>query len=516
MATELAADYWEHKISISVPGDVTLGQISAPTTVKDTEEATWKAVLNPIGAEPLSELARKAKNGRVAIAFDDPFRPEKPRQAIIKVILEVLNSAGVKDENITLLCAGGMHPKRTPAQLRGYLGSEIFDRFHSKDTASRLLNHDCCDPNGVIYMGISEMGDYVEHNRLLHDSDLFIYQGENDVKEVIDAKFNIFDQMSYGFEIFGDYDKNKDIIIDPLIYSTFIGGSNSDWGYDITVDNNGNAYITGMTGSSNFPTTLGAYDVTFNGFVDIFVLKLNQTGQSLLYSTFIGGTLVDHSFSITIDDYCNAYVTGYTNSSNFPITPGAFNSTNDGSYDVFVLKLNQTGTALIYSTYIGANVEDEDGKGITVDASGNAYVTGWTYSATFPTTTGAFDTTFNGTRDGFVLKLNQTGASLIYSTFIGGSSDLDWGSSIAVDIVGNIYVTGSTDSSDFPTTPDVYDRTFNGGNNDVFVLKLNQTGSSLVYSTFIGGSGDDYGDGLAIDNDDNAYLTGGTDSTTVW
>lgn len=177
MTTELSVDYWEHKISISIPGDVTLGQIAVPSAIKDTEKAASEAVLSPVGAEPLPELARKAKNGRVVIAFDDPFRPEVPRRSIIKVLLEELTKAGVKDENIILLCAGGMHPKRTPVQLRKYLGNEIFDRFHSNGTASRVFNHDCCDPDGVIYMGTSEMGDYVEHNRLLCDSDLFIYTG---------------------------------------------------------------------------------------------------------------------------------------------------------------------------------------------------------------------------------------------------------------------------------------------------------------------------------------------------
>jgi len=177
MQKRLTADYWDKKIEISVPGDVTLGEIPNPHPLPDPEKAIREAIAHPIAAEPLSELAKKARKGKVTIAFDDPFRPAKPRQLIMSILIEELIKAGIKEENILLVCASGMHCKRTPAQLREYLGPSIFDRFSLPGSASRVLNHDCHDPEGLVYMGVSETGDYVEHNRLLLDSDLFIYSG---------------------------------------------------------------------------------------------------------------------------------------------------------------------------------------------------------------------------------------------------------------------------------------------------------------------------------------------------
>ena len=190
------------------------------------------------------------------------------------------------------------------------------------------------------------------------------------------------------------------------------------------MDASGNAFVTGYTYSSDFPTTAGAYDATANGCSDAFVTKLNPTGTGLVYSTFLGGSSVDYGNGIAVDASGNAFVTGYTNSSNFPTTAGAYDATADGCYDAFVTKLNPSGTGLVYSTFLGGSSDWGDyGNGIAVDASGNAFVTGYTDSSNFPTTAGAYDATANGASDAFVTKLNPTGTGLVYSTFLGGSGD---------------------------------------------------------------------------------------------
>jgi len=303
-----------------------------------------------------------------------------------------------------------------------------------------------------------------------------------------------------------------------LVYSTYLGGSSSDAGYGIAVDAAGNAYVTGGTGSTDFPTTIGAFQTTKGGgFRDAFVTKLNPTGSALVYSTYLGGSGDDYGEGIKLDAAGNAYVTGGTGSTVFPTTAGAFQRTFgapvcDGcTSNAFVTKLDPTGSALVYSTYLGGSGRD-GGWGIAVDTLGNAYVTGSTTSSTnFPTTTGAFQTTYGGGfGEAFVTKLNPTGSALVYSTYLGGSGG-ESGRGIAVDTLGNAYVTGGTSSTDFPTTAGALKTTSPGGG--AFVTKLNPTGSALVYSTYLGGSGNDYGYGIAVDTLGNAYMTGVTFST---
>lgn len=173
----IQADYWDKKIEISVPEDTLIGEIPPPAIIQDPEKAVRDAIAHPTGSPPLSELAKKARNGKVTIGFDDPSRPGKPRQLIIPIILEELIKAGVKEENIYLLCGSGNHCKWTAPQLRAYLSPAIYDRFCPNGSASRVLNHDCHDPENLVYMGTSELGDYVEYNKFLLDSDLFIYTG---------------------------------------------------------------------------------------------------------------------------------------------------------------------------------------------------------------------------------------------------------------------------------------------------------------------------------------------------
>jgi Beta-propeller repeat len=303
-----------------------------------------------------------------------------------------------------------------------------------------------------------------------------------------------------------------------LVYSTFVGGSDMEFAHGLTVDPSGSAYVTGQTKSSNFPTTGGAFDRSLNippncprcatDNTDNFVFKLNAAGSALVYSTYLGGTEYEGARGIAVDSGGNAYVVGETLSSDYPTTAGAFDRTRTGEYDMFLTKLNPTGSALVYSTFIGGTAVD-NGDDVAVDSGNNAYVVGATSSTDFPTTAGAFDTTANGAFDGTVTKVNAAGSALVYSTYLGGSG-FDGGAGVTVDGPGSAYVVGGTPSPDFPVTPGAYDTTFNNG--DAYVTKFDPAGSALVYSTFIGGSDYDSIGSIVLDTAGNAWLSGGTSS----
>ena len=291
-----------------------------------------------------------------------------------------------------------------------------------------------------------------------------------------------------------------------LVYSTYLGGSHSDYGYAIAVDGVGSAYVTGWTGSSDFPTAT-PFDGSSNGGPDAFVTKLSPTGNSLVYSTYLGGNDYDYGYGIAVDGVGSAYVTGETISADFPTATPFDENFNGGFRDAFVTKLSPGGNNLVYSTYLGGSAADY-GRAIAVDEGGSAHVTGWTGSANFPTAT-PFDSSYNMLNDAFVTKLSPAGTSLVYSTFLGGNS-YDEGHAIAVDGVGSAYVTGLTSSSDFPTTTP-FDSTSNGY--DAFVTKLSPAGNSLVYSTYLGGNNTDVGNAIAVDGAGSAYVTGYTSSS---
>jgi hypothetical protein len=322
----------------------------------------------------------------------------------------------------------------------------------------------------------------------------------------------------------GPYDHTKPLVIDPVLtYSTYLGGSGGDWGYGIAVDSSGSAYVTGETASLDFPT-VDALQASNNSASQgtAFVAKLNPAGSALVYSTYLGGSGGDASYSIAVGSSDNAYVTGRTYSTDFPIV-NALQSSNLSSAvggTGFVAKLNASGSALVYSTYLGGSVADA-GRGIAVDSSGNAHVTGYTLSTDFPVTPAAFKTigpsdTCNALTnpspcdDAFVAELNAAGSALVYSTYLGGSN-YNAGFGIAVDSSGNAYVAGTTSSSDFPTA-EPFQATLHGSSN-AFVTKLNASGSDLIYSTYLGGSNGDQGFGIAVDSSGSAYVTGYTSSS---
>jgi hypothetical protein len=345
------------------------------------------------------------------------------------------------------------------------------------------------------------------------DGDLFIYQESESSRNKVKGQFKIYDDCEYGFEIIGDYNPQKILVIDPfLTFSTFLGASHSDNAQKIRVDDSGNSYISGWTLSDDFPTTPGANDTSFNGGwtlttrYDVFITKLNPDGSSLVFSTYIGGNHRDYGNDIDLDLQKNIYCTGYTFSSNFPNTTSANDTVFNGGTDAFILKLDSTGSLLVYSTFVGG-IAGELGEAIVVNSNGNAFITGHTTSTDFPTTPGANQTTKSNSDEIFIVKLSTDGSTLEYSTYLGGDH-VDEAYSITIDMSGNAYVTGFTMSTDFPVTGSALSSS-KSGNGDMFITKINPTGSTLLYSTYINSFGFfDEGFGIALDNDRNVYITG--------
>ena len=381
-----------------------------------------------------------------------------------------------------------------------------------------------------------------------------IYQEVAGRRMEVPGEYRVLDQSEIGFRV-GEFDRSLPLVIDPVLsYSTFL---DSRSGNAIAVDTSGNAYVTGSDGSGDafvarlnasgsalvyfttlgsgsggtsiavdgeqnayvagatsltaFPTTANAFQTSLAGARDVFVVKLDATGSTLLYSTFLGSSGDDTASDIAVDGEGNAYLTGTTNSPGFP-TENPFEATySDGDRDGFVTKLNASGSALSYSTYLGGDGIDQ-GLGIAVDGEGNAYVTGQTRSGTFPLVNalqpGSFFTTVTG--DAFVTKFDASGSQLVYSTFFGGTKS-DLGRSIVADSAGNAYVAGWTASDDFLTVNPVQE-TLNGFS-DAFVTKFNPSGSELLYSTYFGGNGPDTAQGIGLDSEGNVYVIGDSAST---
>ncbi len=374
-----------------------------------------------------------------------------------------------------------------------------------------------------------------------------LYQDVDGTRHVVSGGFRIDGKDRASFLV-GEYDHARELVIDPTVtFSTYIGGSLYDIGRAVATDAANNVYVAGSTKSTDLAVSKTAFQAGYAGGTfnvasgDAFVAKYTSSG-TLVYLTYLGGAKDDIATAIAVDAAGNAYVTGYTNSTDFPVTSGAYQKKFAGSGgnfysalgDAFITKLSPDGSSTVYSTYLGGGADDI-AFGIALDSAGNAYVTGTTLSNSFPITAGAFQTNSNGSGgqeifprfgaaaliagDVFVTKLDSAGAKIIYSTFLGGHGD-DCALTIAVDSAGEAYVAGYTLSSDFPVTAGAAQTTnrgredqnefFNFG--DAFVAKFDANGANLIFSTYLGGAGDDQISAIALDAAGNVYATGSTTS----
>jgi uncharacterized protein (TIGR03437 family) len=318
----------------------------------------------------------------------------------------------------------------------------------------------------------------------------------------------------------------EELVRPALVYSHAFGGSGEDIAAAVATDALGNVYIAGYTTSNDFPVK-NAFQNARGGtasriITDAFVTKWSADGQQLYYSSYLGGNLVDVATGIAVDQNGNAYITGYTYSTDFPVSAGAIQHELTGDHNAFVAKIDPEGK-LLYSTLLGGSGQDA-AAAIAVDSDGNAYVTGYTSSPDFPTKNALQPQIRQGcpTRptgsdpaagDAFVAKIDPGGSALVYSTFIGGTC-ADQGQGIALDSAGNVYVAGVTSSADFPTTPGAMQEGWTSAHNSGFLIKLAASGKSLVYSTFLGGTGDDLASAVTVDSNGNAYVTGSTSGMT--
>ncbi len=270
-----------------------------------------------------------------------------------------------------------------------------------------------------------------------------------------------------------------------LEWSSYLGGDRGENGLQVARDAGGGLYVAGSTSSPDFPVTAGAYDTTINSFDDAFVAKIDPLGSTIVWATFLGGSRSEDVRGLAVGPDGDVYVCGRTTSSDLPVTAGAFDTTYAAEGDAWVARVSASGTSLVYATYLGG-VRDDVALDLVVGSGGEATVVGYTRSADYPSTPGAFDPTYNGpsdVTDGFVTRLNSAGTALLYSTFVGGTG-FDGAEAVALDEQDHAYVTGFGSSPDFPTTPSAYDTVVNG--HDAYVLKLDPTGSSLIFSTMLG------------------------------
>ncbi|MCF6147637.1 MAG: hypothetical protein E3K37_03160 [Candidatus Kuenenia sp.] len=351
------------------------------------------------------------------------------------------------------------------------------------------------------------------------------YQETNEERKYINIAYKMYNnnyhkttsgqRFIYGFDV-QEYDRSKELIIDPLLASTFLGGTGADYGRFIALNSAGEVYVVGYTESVEFPVTTGAYETTVQGNSDVFISKLSADLTTLIASTYLGGSGSDLGFSLAIDSDDSIVISGRTGSTDFPTTEDAYNTDyNGGNYDAFVSKLSGDLSNLTASTYFGG-ADDDLGYSIDIDPEGNIFAAGYTASEDFPVTTDTYTSKFRGgDYDTFMSKFQNDLSSLIASTYMGGSSN-DYGSSITIDTEGNVYIAGYTESTNLPTTSDAYDTSHNDGS-DAFIAKLQGDLKGLVASTYLGGSGNElvlqYGDSVAIDSEGYVYVTGWTDSS---
>ena len=331
------------------------------------------------------------------------------------------------------------------------------------------------------------------------------YQMEGDQQQEIPVRYQVHGKkVSFAL---GKYDRLQRLVIDPVLtYSTYLGGSGGDTAYGVVLDSSGDAYVTGVTASANFPVSAGGYQTTNMGDGDVFVTEFNPAGTGIIFSTFLGGTGDDTPAQIYLSSFGNLLIVGSTTSNNFPTTSGVFQPAYAGSQDAFLTEMSPDGTSLLYSTYIGGAGIDF-GTAVTVDTSGNAYVVGSTNSTNFPTMN-PIQLGNSGLYDAFVTEVSPTGA-LLYSTYLGGSLS-DYATGVAVDSKGDVYLSGYTYSTNFPTQ--IALQSSLAGGSDIFVTELYPGSSTLLFSTYLGGSSIDRSLGMTVDSSGDIFLTGDTES----
>ncbi|MEP0545354.1 MAG: T9SS type A sorting domain-containing protein [Rhodothermales bacterium] len=312
-------------------------------------------------------------------------------------------------------------------------------------------------------------------------------------------------------EFHAEADPGRALVVDPLIWASFLGGTSYDRANAVAMSPGGAVTVVGATiSSSSFPMTVGAYDPSPNGDLDAFIAQLSADGTTLTYATFLGGSDIEDAIDVAVAADGSTTVAGWTRSTDFPTTTDAFDTSyNGGMFDVFVARLAPDGDALTYATFLGGSSEDY-GDAVALGADGSATVVGSTPGFGFPTTTSAYDPSHNGIFDAFVTRLSPDGSTLVYSTFLGGPSE-EHATSVAVGVDGSATVVGNAAGAGFPTTAGAYDRTHNG-DRDVFVTRLSPDGSALAFSTFLGGLNLDVGNAVAVGVDGAATVVGWTQS----
>ena len=398
-----------------------------------------------------------------------------------------------------------------------WTGVDVVWRSEGKLVEFDFVVHPNADPNAIRIecLGLTdEMESSSNSEELLLPTSLGVlhqvlpeaFQIEEDGSLApVRAEFKLVGGNSFGVALPEGYDVDKPLIVDPLVYSTYLGGNS--YAYALTPDGAGGVVVAGNTSSYNFPTTGGAFQRNNGGGEDVFISRLNADGSTLIYSTYLGGNRSESANALAPDGTGGVVVAGSTNG-NFPTTDGAFDRSHNGAYDAFIARLNADGNTLIYSTYLGGNGAD-CALALTPDDAGGVVVVGYNVGGNFPTTDGAYQMDYRGGREGFITRLNDDGSALIYSTYLGGSSH-DNAIALTTDGAGEVIVTGYTFSSDFTTTLGAYQRSFGGGPADVIIVRLNTAGS-VIYSTYLGGNGNEQANGIIPDGTGGVVVAGSTD-----
>jgi hypothetical protein len=396
-----------------------------------------------------------------------------------------------------------------------YPGIDLIYTSEGRSLKSEFVVSPGADPSAIRFRWAGARSLWVEDGALVVATEAgefrerapVLYQEEvNGARREVPGGFRVFEDATVGFAV-GPYEAGRALHIDPeLDFSTFLGGASIDYATALAVDSSGRVLVAGWTDSTNFPL-VNAFRSRGGG-VDAFLVRYNAAGTAIEFATYLGGSGDDRALDLAVDALGQPVLVGSTSSTNFPVQ-SAFQGTSAGGRDAFISKLNAAGTGFIFSTYLGGAGQDE-GRAAAVDASGNVYVGGATYSSNFPTLS-AFQTMNGGGQDGFLAKFSS-GGSRLYSTLLGGQAD-DRVNAVAVDAVGQLHAAGGTASANFPVVSGAL-QPVSGGGQDAFVAKVSAAGSQLIYSTYLGGSGSVPEEALAIavDSAGSAYVAGVTTS----